>query len=301
MRISGKTLLIVIVLGGVLYWGVFLGGFSILNTGDGQMVTLQVQTNNAYTEAVFSPAGGSMKCWDKATGAFLGPLTEDSSHDGKWDSAFTVPVGSIIVLKVEDSASTFYLQQVERTVKPPAAGVDRISILDAINMYPRSAIEASDIVGTLMTAGVEVDNSTGIASGETDILISLTASSGKSWGGIDYYDYESGKEYCGGFIVIDLTTTTARATISGPIAYHWQIGSHEYWVIKVGQIHNDDDISGDGTWTTTIEINNLVAAAAAIDIGLYTNSTVESLLATDFGTSCSGETAAEAWLNIALS
>ncbi|MDO8056036.1 MAG: hypothetical protein Q6361_04180 [Candidatus Hermodarchaeota archaeon] len=300
MRISGKTLLIVIVLAGICYWGFFLGGFDMLQPGGGDTVTLRVHTTCAATEAAFSPAGASIKVWDKATGAWLGSLSEDSTHDGKWDSAYAVPVGAIVVLKIEDSADTYYLNQVERMVTAPAAGVDRVSILDPIAMWPRSAIEASDIVGTLMTAGVEVDNSTNIASGETDIMISLTAPANKAWGGIDYHDYESGYDYVGGFMVFDLTTTTARATITGPIAYHWQIGAHEYWVIKIGQITNDGDVSGDGTWTTTVRFNNLVAAADALDIGLYTNSTVESLLATDFGTSCSGNWAAEAWLDIHL-
>jgi hypothetical protein len=301
MRISGRTLLIVIVLGGILYWGFFLGGFNALGPGTGEQVTLQVQTNNAYTEAVFSPAGASVKVWDTATGAFLGPLAEDSTHDGKWDSAFSVPVGTIVALKVEDSAHGFYLNQVERIVGSPAAGVDRIAILDPIDMKPRSVNSDDDFVGTMMTAGVEVDNSTGIASGETDILISITAPSNKAWGGIDYHCYETGYDYVGGFLVFDLTTTTARATITGPIAYHWQIGSHEYWVIKVGQIDNDGDISGDGTWTTTIRFNNLVAAASSLEVGAYTNSTIESLLATDFGTSQTGYQQAELWRTITLS
>ena len=289
-----------IVLAGICYWGFFLGGFSMLPGGDQGLVTLQVQTDNAATEAVFSPAGASVKCWDKATGAWLGSLSEDTTHNGKWDSAFAVEVGSIVVLKVEDSAHGFYLNQVERTVKQPAAGVDRISILDPIMMWPRSVNSDDDFTGTLMTAGVEVTNATNIAAGETDITISITVPSNKAWGGIDYYDYETQQEYIGGFLVFDLVTTTASAVITGPIAYHYAMGSHEYWIIKVGQVTNDGDLSGDGTWYCTVKFNNLVAAADCLDVEAYTNATLSAALARSFGTNQAGYQQDEAWMLIHL-
>jgi len=264
-------------------------------------VTLQVQTNDGIGEAVFSPTNAYVKVWDKATGIFLGALSEDSTFDGKWASAFTVPVFTTIVLKVGDTSSTYYTTQVERIVGPAAVGVDRISVLDPIDVYPRSATSASDIVGTIMTSGVEVDNSTGIASGETELDFSLTAASGKAWGGIGYWDYETGKEYIGAFLVFDLTTTTARATITGNIWQHFSIGSHEYWIIRLPQIVNDADLANDGTYTFSVTFNNLVAGSAALDIHLGVNAKLEDVLATSFGTNDAGESAAEAWLNIALS
>jgi hypothetical protein len=287
------------VLAGVAYWGFFLGGFQQIGLwlgGEQGTATLQVQTNDAIGEVVFSPAGASVKVWDKSTGEYLGPLTEDASNDGKWTSAYAVDINSIIVLKVEDSGNTFYTCQVERMVNPPQAGVDRVSILDPINVNPRSATSGSDISGTLMTAGAEVDNSTNIASGETEIQIMLTVSSGKTWGGQAYYDYEAGDEYIGAFLVFDLTTTTARAVITGPYWEHFSMGSHEYWIFKIPQIVNDADLATDGTYSFTIQFNNLAAAADSLDIDFYTNAVLEDVLATSFGTSDQGDS----WTNIHL-
>ena len=277
-------------------------GFGTTPTGD-SFVQLRVQTNDALGETVFSPAGASVKVWDKTSGDFLGALTEDSSHDGKWDSAFNVLVGSTVVLKVEDSGSTYYTRQVEQVVPEGASNVDRIGVLDPIEVYPRSATSLSDMTGTLMTAGVEVDNSTGIASGETDIQIILAVASGKTWGGQAYYDYETGKEYIGAFMVFDLTTTTASATITGGVLYaNWETGSHEYWVFLLPQIHNDADVAGDGTYDFTITFNNLVAAADALDLGLYTNAKAEDVDAHNFGTNdAGGASAGECWTDIHLS
>jgi hypothetical protein len=260
---------------------------------------LEVQTDDAIGEAVFSPAGASVKVWD-SDGNWLGAMTEDSSVDGKWTGSFPVALGDIVILKVEDSGNTFYTTQVQREVTQPMTGVDRISILDPIKVYPRSATSASDIVGTMMTAGVEVDNSTGIATGETQLFISLTASSGKVWGGEAYYDYETNKEYLGAFMVFDLTTTTGRCTITGDIWEHFSVGSHEYWIIKLPQIVNDADLPNDGTYTFTITINNLVAATDCIDIHLGANAKVEDVKATSFGTNDAGLAQAEAWIDIHL-
>jgi hypothetical protein len=287
-----------------LVWGLFFGGFALILSflQPKNYVRLQVQTNDAITEAVFTPAGASLKCWDKASGLYLGALSEDSSHDGKWDSAFPVLVGTTVLVKVADSGNTYYTNIVERIVPPGEAGVERIGILDPIEVYPRSATTASDLVGTMMTSGVEVDNSTGIASGETEIQVSLTAASGKAWGGHPYYDPESGDTYIGAFMVFDLTTTTARATITGANLWkHWSVGSHEYWVFTLPQIVNDDDVTTDGTYVFTLEFNNLVAGSAALDLGCYTNAVDEDVEATSFGTNDTGSSAAELWLNIALS
>lgn len=261
---------------------------------------LRVQTDDAIGETVFSPTNGYVKVWS-TTGVYLGAMSEDSSHDGKWDGVFPVDVGSSVIIKVGDTDNTYYTNQVVRQVTAPAAGVDRVSILEPILMMPRSATSTSDIVGTIMTAGVEVDNTTGIASGETELLFSLTAASGKAWGGIPYFDYETGKEYLGAFLVFDLTTTTARATITGNVWKHFSIGAHEYWIIKIPQIVNDADLANDGTYSFSVTFNNLVAGSAALDIGLYANAKIEDVLATSFGTNDAGEASAEKWLNIALS
>jgi hypothetical protein len=299
-----NTILVLALIGIVAFWGFFLGGFDLLLNqmgGGGGTATLQVQTNDGITESVFSPAGAAVKVWDKATGEFLGPLTEDASNDGKWTSAFAVPVKSIIVVHVTDSGNTFYTRQVERIVHAPQAGVDRVSILDPINVWPRSATASDDLAGSLTTAGTAVTNATGIASGETDILVTLTASSAKAWGGQAYYDYEAKKEYIGAFMVWDLTTTTASATITGPYWEHFSIGSHEYWIFKIPQIINDDDIAGDGTYSFTLTFNNLAAAADSLDVACYTNAKLEDVMAKTFGTASTGSGTGELWIDIHLS
>jgi hypothetical protein len=264
-------------------------------------VTLQVQTDNKGAETVFSPTNGYVKCWTKS-GEWLGAMSEDSSVDGKWTSAWSVPVFTTVVIKVGDTDNGFYVTQVDRIVGPAAAGVDRVSILDPIEVTSRSATSYSDIVGTIMTAGVEVDNTTGIVSGETELEFSLTVASGKGWGGQAYYDYETGKEYIGAFLVFDLLTTTARATITGNIWEHFSVGSHEYWIIKLPQIFNDADLTGDGTYSFSVTINNLVAGDNSLDIQLYTNAKLEDVMATSFGTDDAGQvTSGECWTDIQLS
>jgi hypothetical protein len=303
MRANTKTIVIVLVLAGIAYWGLFLGGFEnlgLLLPGGGGTATLQVQTNDAIGEVVFSPAGASVKVWDKATGDDLGALTEDASNDGKWTSAYAVPIGSVVVVKVADSGNTYYTRQVERKVNAPAAGVDRVSILDPIKMYPRSATSSSDLAGALTTAGTAVTNATGIATGETDILVTLTAASGYTWGGQAYHDYETGKDYLGAFMVWDLTTTTASATITGPWWEHFSIGSHEYWIFKIPQIVNDADLAGDGTYSFTITFNNLAAAVDALDVACYTNAKTEDVMAKTFGTADTGNNSGELWIDIHL-
>lgn len=292
-------LALVLFIAGATYpqWATFLPWNVNLPTPE---VTLQVQTDSKGAEAVFSPAGGSVKCWTKS-GVWLGAMSEDASIDGKWTSAWSVPVYTTVIIKVEDSASTFYTTQVERVVGPAAAGVDRVSILDPIEIPARSATSASDLVGTIMTAGVEVDNSTGIATGETEMEFTLTAASGKAWGGMPYFDYEVGKEYVGAFIVFDLTTTTARATITGNIWQHFSVGSHEYWIIRIPQIFNDADLTGDGSYSFSVTFNNLVAAASSLTIGAYQNAKLEDVLATSFGTNDAGYQEAELWQTISLS
>ena len=130
MARNTNGILALLIIGVLAFWGFFMGGFDLLfgGFGGGGNVALRVQTNDAIGEAVFSPSGASVKVWDKATGEFLGALTEDSSNDGKWDSAYNVPVGSIVIVKVVDSGSTFYTRQVERVVPPGASGVDRIGV-----------------------------------------------------------------------------------------------------------------------------------------------------------------------------
>lgn len=303
VTIGGKGVGAIIVVA-FFVWLIFFGGLSFILSflpHSVQYVKLQLQTNDGIAETVFSPAGASVKVWDRDTGSYLGALSEDTSHDGKWDGAFPVLVGSWVLVKVADSGSTYYTNVFERLVPPGEVGVERIGILDPVDVYPRSATSASDLTGTMMTAGAEVDNSTGIATSETEIEFSLTAASGKAWGGHAYTDPESGDTYIGAFIVFDLTTTTARATITGSNVWnHWSVGSHEYWVFTVPQVINDDDISTDGTYHFTVTFNNLVAAADALDIGAYVNAVDEDVKATSFGTNDAGLAQAEAWIDIHL-
>jgi hypothetical protein len=267
----------------------------------GQEVALRVQTNDAITEAVFSPAGASVKVWNKATGVFLGALAEDGSHDGKWDSAFYVPVGTWVTVKVEDSGSTFHTRVVDRQVMPGASGVDRISVLLPIDVYPRSATDSSDLAGAMFVSGSEITNATGIASGTSDIVVMLTASSSKTYGGQAYTDPENPEDYyIGGFMVFALTTTTARATLTGA-DYHFAIGSTEYWIYCFGQITNDDDDDTDGTITFHITFNNIAAAADALDVDCYDNAKLENVLAGSFGTSDTSGGVGELWIDIHLS
>jgi hypothetical protein len=264
-------------------------------------VALRVQTNDGITETVFSPAGASVKVWNKATGEFLGALTEDSTHDGKWDSAFYVPVGTWLTIKVADSGSTYHTRVVDRQAMPGVSGVDRISVLAPIDVYPRSATDSADIEGAMFVSGSEITNATGIASGVSDIVVMLTASASKTYGGQAYTDPENPEDYyIGGFMVFDLTTTTARATLTG-YDYHFSIGSHEYWIYCFGQITNDDDDDTDGTLTFHVSFNNIAAAADALDVALYDNAVLEDVLAGSFGTADTGSGTGELWVDIHLS
>lgn len=254
----------------------------ILPGPTGAQVTLMVNGQDANDDSAFTPAGASVKMYvwpyggltpaqvtngfktDIPALALIGAGTE--TPDGEYSTSATTAEGSFVYVYITDSGNTYYTCGVVRKVPfVVGEGISREAILDPITVYPRSATPSSDTAILITTGGVEKDNTTNMADGDYNVQIAIT--SGKAYGSAGYIDPATGYSYLPAHLVFDLTITTARMSLTGgPLFWHGQIGSNEYWCYEIGQSLNDADITGDGLWQMDATLDVTTTAADVLDI-----------------------------------
>lgn len=280
------------------YPGVFTYLLTPLTPPGGE-VTLMVQVVDGISDAVFSPADASVNYYRPTDPADVNKVGVDiepmaligagsESPDGEFTSSATGIEGEWVYIYT--SGTNYYTKGVWRQVPYVLhQGITTEAVLESIKVYPNTGPLAADVSLLITTGGVEKDNSTNFPTGVNDYRIEITATSAYAFGNEGYIDPETGYWYQGGFLVFDLDLTTARGEITSsdllPGALgHFTISSHEYWVFHVGQVVNDDDISGDGTKIITLTLDNQVAAANCLDIGIYVSRRPSYISSASFGT-----------------
>ena len=207
-------------------------------------------------------------------------------RDGEFTGTIALPVGMWVYLYVtETNAFNFggFYQ-----IQPLRAGTTGESEPILVQIVYNSGTLANDMSAMLVSGGVEVDGqeaTTNCSFGAASYRLDLTVAENYGFASANYVDPATGYLYQGGFVVLDLTTTTARCTVTGAgIIDHFSIGSHEYWVFDLPQFINDADITDDGTISISFMMDVTVGADDAMDVGYYDARRPSQISQASFGT-----------------
>jgi hypothetical protein len=259
-----------------------------------------MKITDKLTDAVFTPSDASVKLYDpkgcasiaqywsaypNIAMAFLDTLTE--TPDGEFTATKDQPVGAWRYGYI--TGTGYYTKGVFFQVPKARAGTTGESEALLVTVTPGTAAtgDAADVAIYLRNGGATVDNTTNIAAGVTVLTLTIFATSAKGYGSEGYIDPTTGYFYEGGFIAFDLTTTTARAVITGGTGAwsKFTIGAHDYWIWVFGQVVNDAQVPDDGSYAITMTFDNQAAGADALDVGVYAYQRHELISSGSFGTS----------------
>lgn len=290
----GLIILVILVGAFVTYpmWSPFLAPVIPPTGGDAIPV---FKITNIATDAAFS-AAPTVKIYDAGgltsmpTSDLPGPMdyldTLSETPDGEFTATIALPVGMWIYLYATDTNAWnfggFY------QVPPLRAGTTGESEPIIVRVAYNSGTITSDISGMLVSGGVEVDGqdaTNNVTFGAASYRLDLTVAANYGFAGTTYIDPATGYLYEGGIVVLDLDLTTARCTVTGSgIINHFTISSHEYWVFRLPQFINDNDIDDDGTYSLSFTIDVTVGADDAMDVGYFYTRRPSQISQASFGT-----------------